>query len=264
VTLPEGPGTTPPGWLVEVPLAHRGLHDDARPENSLAAFEAAATVGYGVELDVHLSSDGHPVIIHDAKLSRVAGIDRAVGGLTADELGRVRLLGSEQGIPRLTEALEVLRDVPVMVEIKSNRLRAGALEPAIAEVLDGHAGPTCVASFNPVVLRWFRRNRPDMVRVLTATAENLNGFAAPLLRRFADLRDLPSVAPAAVSYDVLGLPRPAVDAWRADGGAVVTWTVDDEATLEVARNHADNIIFEHIRPDPHGTAEFTPTNGDRA
>ena len=47
------------GRLAGAPIAHRGLwRAPARPENSLAAFEAACAGGYGVELDVRLSADG--------------------------------------------------------------------------------------------------------------------------------------------------------------------------------------------------------------
>jgi hypothetical protein len=211
--------------------------------------------------------DGEPLVVEAGEHPAPTGLERATNGRVVGEEAR-RVARAEQDAPagggELAQPLAVLRDVPVMVEVKSNRLRAGALERVIAEHLDVHPGPTCVASFNPVVLRWFRRNRPAMVRVLTATSENLNGFAAALLRRFADLRDLPSVAPAAVSYDVLGLPRPAVDAWREEGGVVVTWTVVDEATWEVARRNADNIIFEHIRPELPDTPDATSTRGDRA
>ena len=48
--------------------AHRGLHDKAKPENSLAAFQAAMEQGYGSELDVHLMKDGNLAIIHDSSL----------------------------------------------------------------------------------------------------------------------------------------------------------------------------------------------------
>ena len=51
-------------WLLATPVAHRGLHDDIRPENSMPAFEAAIEKGYTIEIDVHLSSDGHIVVFH--------------------------------------------------------------------------------------------------------------------------------------------------------------------------------------------------------
>lgn len=51
-------------------FAHRGLHDNAgeAPENSMAAFCKAVEAGYGMELDVHVTKDGIPVIFHDFKL----------------------------------------------------------------------------------------------------------------------------------------------------------------------------------------------------
>ena len=64
----------------ELPLvwAHRGLHDAAKPENSLGAFRAAAERGLGSELDVRLTKDGVPVVFHDANTARMCGIDRTV------------------------------------------------------------------------------------------------------------------------------------------------------------------------------------------
>ena len=52
--------------------AHRGLHDKniGIPENSMAAFDRAVSEGYGIELDVHISADGTPVVIHDTSLLR--------------------------------------------------------------------------------------------------------------------------------------------------------------------------------------------------
>ena len=49
------------GWK----YAHRGLHDENLPENSMAAFRAALENGYGIELDIHLMKDGKLAVIHD-------------------------------------------------------------------------------------------------------------------------------------------------------------------------------------------------------
>lgn len=244
----DEPGAVAPVWMWDIPLAHRGLHGDGVPENSLAAFAAAVDAGYGVELDVRLSADEVPIAVHDATLERVSAREGAVGDLTAEELRRVRLQDTDEYVPSLREALEVIGDHPVMVELKTNRLRPGPLERAVAAVVADHTGPTCVASFNPVPLRWLRRHHPQLLRVQTAMADGISGPASPLLRRLADLRDLASVAPAMVSYHIHGLPRPAVDAWRERGGPVTTWTVDDEDILARARTVADNVIFEHVRP----------------
>ena len=54
------------GWY----YAHRGLHCEGRPENSMVAFAAAKNAGYGIELDIHLMRDGNLAVIHDSSLKR--------------------------------------------------------------------------------------------------------------------------------------------------------------------------------------------------
>jgi glycerophosphoryl diester phosphodiesterase len=70
-------------------IAHRGASADA-PENTIAAFELALTQGAeGLELGVHLSRDGHPVVIHDFTLERTTDGAGPVGALTMRELKRL-------------------------------------------------------------------------------------------------------------------------------------------------------------------------------
>ena len=243
-----GPHIAAPSWLREVPLAHRGLHGPEIVENSRSAFEAAVDAGYGVELDVQLSADGVPVVFHDDTLERLAGTTDKVSALTVDELAQVHLLGVDEGVPTLAEVLGILRDTPTMVELKTSRMRAGRMEAAVAGLLEDHRGPVCVASFNPVPLRWFRRNAAQVLRVMTAMVPVGSGVQALVLRRMSELRDAPSIGPVAVSYHLDSLPQPAVDRWREDGGAVLTWTVTDDEGLQRSREVADNVIFEHVRP----------------
>ena len=72
----------------KVYFAHRGLHDNTgdAPENSLAAFRRAVEAGFGMELDVQVSSDGVPVIFHDFSLERICGVAGKVVNYTYDQL----------------------------------------------------------------------------------------------------------------------------------------------------------------------------------
>ena len=230
-----------PDWLRDVPLAHRGLHGEGVPENSLAAFEAAARAGVGVELDVHRSRDGIPVVVHDPDVRDASGVWRPVSALTAREL-------QARDVPRLVDALQVLADVPVMVEVKNVRPAAGLLEPAVAALLASHPGPVCVASFNPRSLAWFRDHLPDVPRA--QTAGGLAHVPMPALVRWSlrTLRWLRAARPAAVSYALADVDEPAVQAYRAGGGLVVTWTVRSAAELDRARRYADNVVFEGLPP----------------
>lgn len=157
--------------LREYRYAHRGLHDNRTPapENSLAAFRLAREAGYGSELDVHLSSDGVPVVIHDSELLRVCGTQGRVEDKTERELTWLRLLGTKEKIPTLAQVLEAYESgvgdcPPLIVEIKTTRQGVGRLMEATLAVLDAHDVPYCVESFDPRVLVWLRRHRPDVVR----------------------------------------------------------------------------------------------------
>ena len=85
--------------------AHRGLHGDGVPENSLEAFRRATQAGYGMELDVRLTADGEVVVFHDATLQRMCGMDKRVDALTLKQLQQLRLGDSLDSIPTFRQVL---------------------------------------------------------------------------------------------------------------------------------------------------------------
>ena len=94
-------------------IGHRGASAVA-PENTTAAFEAAAQAGAdGIEFDVRLSSDGIPVVIHDETLYRTAGVRRRVADLSVDQL-------NEFDVPSLAQVFELfqLNDLILYLEMK--------------------------------------------------------------------------------------------------------------------------------------------------
>lgn len=144
--------------------AHRGLWDEACPENSLAAFRRAVQAGYGVELDARLTADDEIVVFHDADLRRMCGAEGSVHTLTAAELAALRLSGTEEAIPTLKEVFAILgNQTPVILEIKSGP-RLGELCRRVLPLIRAHAGPVCVESFDPRALCWFRLHAPDIRR----------------------------------------------------------------------------------------------------
>lgn len=236
-------------WLIERPLAHRGLHDLERgiPENSLAAFAAAVAVGAPVELDVHLARDGVPVVVHDHRLGRLTGRDVAVDDLTAAELGGLGLLGTDHTIPTLGDVLaHIAGRIGVMVEIKNYGREVGSLEAAVAAVLDDDAGPVCVASFNPRTIGWFREHRPQTLRGQASGTFSDVPLPRWLVRPMRSLASNRWTHPHFLSYELAGLPNDAVDRWRARGLPLITWTVATPEEAERARRLADNFIFEHL------------------
>ena len=102
-------------------IAHRGA-SAYEPENTLRAFERALEIGATMlELDVHLSRDGHPVVIHDADLSRTTDGRGLVTDLTLDQIQRFDA-GLGERVPTLTQVIELARDrAELYVELKGQR-----------------------------------------------------------------------------------------------------------------------------------------------
>ena len=164
LSSPEVLKTDQIGWLTDNLIAHRGLHSETVPENTMAAFEAAIEAGYIIECDAQLTKDNQVVIHYDTNLSRMLGLDKKIGEVTYAELQNYTILGTDQKVPLLSDVLDLVNDqVPILVEIK-NDLAVGALEGAMVEVLKDYDGRFAVTAFNPYSLEYFKKKAPDMIR----------------------------------------------------------------------------------------------------
>ena len=156
------------GKLGDYAYAHRGLHALAAgiPENSLRAFRLAANNGYGAELDVHLSRDGRLVVMHDENLKRTTGVNANIGAVTAQVLSQLSLEGTKEKIPYLEEVLPLfVGKTPLLIELKTERGNCEELTRKVTNLLKQYPDLDCmIESFDPRVLRWLKKNRPDIVR----------------------------------------------------------------------------------------------------
>lgn len=148
--------------------AHRGLHKSEAgvPENSKRAFRLAASNGYGAELDVHLSKDKRLVVMHDENLKRTTGLDMKIRNATAEVFDRLRLEQTGEEIPYLEEVLPIFQgSTPLIIEIKPCGKNYARLTARVCKLLDKYPGLNfCIESFDPRVLIWLRKNRPEIVR----------------------------------------------------------------------------------------------------
>lgn len=171
--------------VLHIAYAHRGLHNDSKPENSLAAFRAAIAAGYGIECDVRLTADGIPVVFHDGSLTRMCGVEDKVSARTLAELRTLRLAGTDEQIPTLEELLHLTAgQVPLLIEIKGEDGNT-AICAQTAELLDSYDGLFSVQSFNPLYLNWFRQQRPAFLRGLLYTDMFADEPQMSLVRRIA-------------------------------------------------------------------------------
>jgi len=125
-------------------IAHRGA-SAYEPENTLRAFDRAIEMGATMlELDVHLSQDGHPVVIHDADLSRVAKNGGRILDMTLEQI-KVFDVGQGERVPTLSEVIELVRGrAELYIELKGQRTPATVVRTLQAT---GFANQAIVGSF---------------------------------------------------------------------------------------------------------------------
>jgi glycerophosphoryl diester phosphodiesterase len=221
-------------------IAHRGASGTA-PENTLPAFRLAVEQGAdAIELDVRLTGDGVPVVLHDATLDRTtdghgplralsyADLQQVDAGarFTADGGRTYPFRGGAIRVPTLAEVLRGFPEIPIMVEVKE----VAAQEAVRQVVLADRAAGRCVfASEHYAALRVFRE--PPFV-VAAAGPEIGSLYGSVLLRR----------VPAAVPYRTLSVPqryrglrvptRSFIAAARRLHCPVHVWTVDSPSEAQ--------------------------------
>jgi len=236
------------GWS----YAHRGLHCEGVPENSMAAFKRALDNGYGIELDVHLMKDGNLAVIHDASLRRTAGADVNIEDLTAEDLSNYRLKGTDETIPLFKDVLALFDSkAPMIVELKAVNNCAELCKAACA-MLEGYNGVYCLESFDPRCIIWLRKNKPELIRGQLAENFIINPkskipFVLKLamswnLGNFLSFPDFVAYRYADRNHFSVRLCR---KLWKLQG---VSWTLRTKEEYDIAVNEGWIPIFENFTP----------------
>lgn len=232
-------------------FAHRGLHTKNKeiPENSLAAFKRAVEAGYGIELDIQFSKDEQIVVFHDDTLKRVCGIEGRVDDYTYAQLQQFRLCGTGEQIPLFSTVLEtVAGKVPLIVELKNGPKNRLLCERSLA-MLRAYQGVFCIESFQPVIVGWFRKNAPDILRgQLSAGREEFRKELNPVAG-WALSHVLTNVVarPQFLAYHKVKKSRTARLCTKL-GAMRFVWTVRDTDDIKKITAQNDAVIFEFYQP----------------
>lgn len=230
-------------------FAHRGLHGDGIPENSLPAFERACAAGYGIELDVHVTKDGKAVVFHDDTLMRMCGAEGSIEDHTLEELRALRLAGTDERIPTFEEVLSLVGGrVPLIIEEKGVTSDTSVCV-LTAEALKEYPGKYCIESFNPFAVRYWKKHHPEVVRGILSCPMKGDGFAGSPIKNFLLQNLLLNflTRPDFLAYEVHGKKMLAFRTARALGGCPVAWTIRSAEDLALAKGAFYAVIFEQIR-----------------
>lgn len=232
-----------PGQRAAV-IGHRG-DSAAAPENTMAAFEKTTSLGAEyLEIDIRMSKDGVPVVMHDSTVDRTTDGTGAVADLTIAELKALDagswFDASHAGarIPSLDEVLALVADASdtdVLIEYKGKWTKAG-LKTTLEMIEDAGVGNrTIVQSFSEKTVARLRKVSPDLV--IGWLTHTLDAAAVATAQRI----DADAVNPAVVNTHTVARAHRA-------GLGVFVWTHDGDAGWEeLTAMGVDGIVTN--RPD---------------
>lgn len=236
---------------IDCDFAHRGIWGASTPENSLASIKKAVDMGFGVEFDIRLTKDKKIVVFHDDNTQRMCRIKKTVKDTTYRELSALRLFGGEEKIPLLSEVLRLVDGkVPLLIELKGENTNT-ELSARAAKLLDKYTGAFCIESFNPFLLRWFKKNRPDYIRGQLITPYRYAGASGrPVLNALMSTQLINVISkPDFISFDKRFHHNPgvasSVNLWRAKP---FVWTVRSQEEIDEMHRRGKRVIFDHVIP----------------
>ena len=248
-----------PSWLVERPIAHRGLHDEARGriENTLRAADAAIAGGFAIECDIQLSVDGEAIVFHDETLDRLTDAPGLLSALSAAEIAKLRIKDSGEPPPTFAGLSRSSR------RPDADHLRAQ--EPVRRRL--AHRRPRRRPRRDFMTARSPSRASTMILPPICACAARICGRASPARSAFSPRRL--TTARTGISsarrrsatgsdFDHYDLARPDFLSWNVDdlphkipflvkeltGAPIMAWTVRTAEQREAAHKWADQIVFD--------------------
>jgi glycerophosphoryl diester phosphodiesterase len=238
-------------WIKNRYIAHRGLHslDKTVPENSLKAIELAMNNNYGIEIDVNILKDGTVVVFHDPNLKRLCNIDKDLSEVNYEDIKELKLLDSNEKISTLSEILNFVNGkVPLLIEIKP----FGNLKlfcERFYDTIKDYKGEYGIHSFNPYVVRWFKKNHPDVIRgQITEYFRNnhkMKRISKYLMKSMFFNR---FTKPDFVNYGIVDLPNKYCDRAYKKGLCIIAYASKSQEEFDMVKQHYDNSVFEYFLP----------------
>lgn len=215
-------------------IAHRGFHDEVRPENSMAAFENAVAHDLMFECDVHLTKDGEVLVSHDSDLLRMSKKPGKIEELTLAQIRAEHKLPDGSDYPLLKDVLAMVDErVPIVVEIKVVDGNYKQIVAATLPLLSHIKNPKNITliSFDPRALKAAKKS--------------------PFTRGLLICEAKKWVLICRNRFDYLDIETSLVDdkrvvSYRKKGGLVNVWTVETPELLSSVSGKVDMITFQHL------------------
>ena len=246
-------------FLIERPIAHRGLHTPAvkrkseAPENSKAAFESAIEKNFTIEMDIQLTRDFELIVFHDYFLSRLT---QKKGFIVNNDLNYIKTatLYNQENISTLDEVLKLVDGrVPIIIEIKFSMFLKKNIE-TFCDVLNSkiknYQGKLAIMSFEIDLMQFLKQknfldNYPlglvtnfPLVETLAASKTN-NHIERKILSNQLEF----------ISQNWIGLKNGRIERLKKNNITILCWTINSKCVEMRLQGLADNFTFEQYNPD---------------
>ncbi len=228
-------------------IAHRGLHNNLIPENSLTAFRKCIERNIPFEFDIHLLKDGTIIVFHDDNLKRMTGLDKYLINCDYKEISELYLKGTNEKIPTLDEVLELVDGkVLIDIELKYDHKRY-LLENKLLKRLNDYKGEVILKSFDFKTVLYLKKHTNYKIGLLMYDI-NKHKKETLWIERFIlkRINFLKIVNPDFIACELSALPLEDVNKYRKKGHDVYVWTIKTNDELEIARKYGDYFLVENI------------------
>jgi len=219
-------------------IAHRGVHNNIDiPENSLLAFKEAIKNNLAIELDVQLTKDNVLVVFHDNNLERMTKVNKNICNLTYNELKNIKLLNTNETIPTFKEVLNIVNgNVLLDIEIKDTK-RINILCKKLVEELNEYKYPFIIKSFNPKIVRWFKKHKKNYIRGLLIKKDIYNKHIGKVIINYCK----PDFLAISKKY----INKNGINKYLSEY-SILIWTISNQQEITKYNNILNNYICNNL------------------
>ena len=216
-------------------IAHRGIHNEAIPENSMKAFSLALKKNIPIEFDVHILKDKNIVVFHDDNLKRMTNKDKFIKECTYEEIKDLKLKNTNEKIPLLKDVLKLV-DGKVFLDIELKMdVTDHSLEDGLIEILKDYNGEVILKSFDYRKVKYLKKHTNYKIGLLI---KRMSGFKDFIIRNI-NFNIL--IKPDFLACNKNMLDCKSVKTFKKD---IYIWTIKNKDELKIYKS--DYYISENI------------------
>ena len=216
-------------------IAHRGIHNEAIPENSMKAFSLALKKNIPIEFDVHILKDKNIVVFHDDNLKRMTNKDKFIKECTYEEIKDLKLKNTNEKIPLLKDVLKLVDDKVLLdIELKMD-VTDHSLEDGLIEILKDYNGEVILKSFDYRKVKYLKKHTNYKIGLLI---KRMSGFKDFIIR---NINFNIIIKPDFLACNKNMLDCKSVKTFKKD---IYIWTIKNKDELKIYKS--DYYISENI------------------